>query len=70
MTRSPITQRNAHQWRAISYFLSGFEVLASARPALADGAAVRARKRSAGAVAALSRSIPDGNHGDNTRLIK
>lgn len=70
MNRSLITQRNAHQWRAIAYFLSGFEVLASARPALSVSADDRARKRSAGAVAALSRSIPDGNHGDNKRSIK
>lgn len=31
MTRAPISPRNFHTWRAISYFLAGFEVMATAR---------------------------------------
>lgn len=63
--------RNAHQWRAIAYFLSGFEQLSSTQPlqsVKADAAAPG--KRSAGAAAAGLTALPDGNHGDNRRSIK
>lgn len=58
--------RNAHQWRAIAYFLSGFEQLSSTQPLQSVKADAAAHgKRSAGAAAAGLTALPDGNHGDN-----
>ncbi len=64
MIRAPISPRNFHTWRAISYFLAGLEVMAARRvqAGAADGAAHG--KRSAGAAQAGVPAIPDGNHGD------
>ncbi|MCD2514564.1 hypothetical protein [Comamonas endophytica] len=57
-------ERNASQWRAISYFLAGIEVLARG-----DAAAGRRSAADAAPGAGLQ-ALPDGNHGDNRRLIK
>lgn len=73
MIRSPITQRNAHQWREIAYFLPGFEKLGAQRlegPRVSGGAAGRAAPASlaiifGGCVAPETAQGPDGNHGDN-----
>ena len=54
--------RNAHQWRAIAYFLAGVEVLAN------GGQAGQAQRRTA--PGAGLQALPDGNHGDNRRSIK
>lgn len=65
-----ISPRNAHQWRAISYFLAGFEVMATARVQAEKTACAAHGKRSAGAAQAGVSALPDGNHGDNRRSIK
>lgn len=64
------TGRNFHQWRAISYFLGGFEVLASARAQAEKTACAAHAGFSAGAAQAGVSALPDGNHGDNRRSIK
>ena len=76
VSMTPAQSRNAHQWRAIAYFLAGFETLATLRalPAAKTAAAAHG-KRSAGAAAAGLeaagfQALPDGNHGDNRRSIK
>lgn len=56
------SERNAPQWRAISYFLAGIEVLAR------GGQAGQAQRRTA--LDVDLQAIPDGNHGDNKRSIK
>lgn len=61
------TQQNAVQWRSIAYFLSGFKQLP---PALEKTGCAAHGKRSAGAAQAGFSALPDGNHGDNKRLIK
>lgn len=67
--------RNAHQWRAIAYFLAGFETLATQGAQRLEGTRVsgKASRREAlpsainfgGCVAPCTTSGPDGNHGDN-----
>ena len=60
-------QRNAHQWRSISYFLSGFHVLARKGAQRLEG--TRASGEVSGREAGFQ-ALPDGNHGDNRRSIK
>ena len=69
MTSAP-HHPNLGQWRAISYFLGNFELMATRR--VQAGAADRAAngKRSAGAARAGVPALPDGNHGDNRRSIQ
>lgn len=55
-----IQERNRHQWIHVAAFLAGLPLPADAAPG----------KRSAGAEAAGSQALPDGNHGDNRRSIK
>lgn len=62
--------RNFHQWRAISYFLGGFEVMATARVQAEKTACAAHAGFSAGAAQAGVSALPDGNHGDNRRSIK
>ncbi len=57
------SQRNAHQWREIAYFLAGFEKLGAQRlEGTRDSGEVSGRE-------AVFQTLPDGNHGDNTLLI-
>lgn len=63
--------RNAHQWRAIAYFLAGFEQLSNTHKLQVSKPGCAAHgKRSAGAAQAGFSAIPDGNHGDNRILHK
>lgn len=61
-------ERNAAQWKSISYFLAGFEMLVQSEHARRAGGAPRA----GGSCAQRGglQAIPDGNHGDNRRSIK
>ena len=68
MTSQP-SARNAHQWRAIAYFLAGFEQIFASRILHSEKTDCAAHgKRSAGAAQAGFSALPDGNHGDNRTL--
>ena len=64
-------RRNVRQWRAIAYFLAGFEQIFASRILHSEKTDCAAHgKRSAGAAQAGFSALPDGNHGDNRILHK
>lgn len=60
-----VGSRNAHQWRAISYFLAGFQTLADIHcSALTTGTEGGQAERST-PLGAGFQTLPFGNHGEN-----